>query len=270
MKAAHEASGRLSGKVALVVGAGSSGPGWGNGKATAVLFAREGAHVVAVDRDAAAVAETVALIEREGFPALAVVADVTRPESGEEMVAAATEAHGQLDILHNNVGILRRGGVVDQSPDDWHAVIDTNLTGTYLTCKAAVPAMLSSGGGSIVNVSSAAGIRYLGVPYASYAASKAGLLQLTATTAVEYAARGIRVNAVVPGLIDTPMAAGSLRGAYGDDEEELRRIRNDQVPMGRMGEAWDVAHAALFLASDDAKYVTGTQLVVDGGLTAKC
>lgn len=263
--------GRLDGKVALVVGAGSSGPGWGNGKATAILFAREGARVIAVDRNAEALAETVTLIESEGHAARAIVGDVSRPESCYEMVSAAVEAYGRLDVLHNNVGILRQGGVVDQTEDDWNAVIATNLTGIYLTCKAAIPAMLAGGGGSIVNISSAAGIRYLGVPYASYSASKAAILQLTSITAVEYASRGIRVNAVLPGLMDTPMVADSLQGAYGEEEiEELRRVRREQVPMGRMGDAWDVAHAALFLASDEAKYVTGAHLVVDGGLTVKC
>jgi NAD(P)-dependent dehydrogenase (short-subunit alcohol dehydrogenase family) len=268
-------AGRLAGKVALVVGAGSAGPGWGNGRATAVLFAREGAAVVAVDRDADALESTAAIIREEGFDVTAMQADVSSSESTRDMVARTVEVHGRLDVLHNNVGILRRGGVVDQAIDDWNAVLAVNLTGAYLLCKAAVPAMVEAGGGSIVNVASVAAIRYLGVPYVSYSASKAGLLALTQSTAVEFAPHGVRVNAISPGYMDTPMVAASLRGAYGTEgvEDELKAlaaVRQQQVPMGRMGDAWDVAHAALFLASDEASYITGTQLVVDGGLTAKC
>ncbi|GAC1381592.1 MAG: glucose 1-dehydrogenase [Marmoricola sp.] len=267
--------GRLSGKVALVYGAGSSGTGLGNGKATAVLFARHGATVVAVDRDARALAETEAMIAGEGNLVTTIVGDVSSPESTRSIVERVLNDHGRLDVLHNNVGILRQGGAVDQSVADWDEVLTVNLTGTFLSCKAAIPAMLESGGGSIVNVSSAAANRYLGVPYASYTASKAGVLALTRSTAVEYAPLGVRVNAVTPGYIDTPMATGALRGTYGADGtggelESFHQARRKQVPMQRMGDAWDVAYAALFLASDEARYVTGTELVVDGGLTAKC
>jgi NAD(P)-dependent dehydrogenase (short-subunit alcohol dehydrogenase family) len=269
------ATGRLAGKIALVVGAGSAGPGWGNGKAAALLFARQGATVVAVDRDVDALEETVAIIHSEGYEATAVVGDVSSPTSTQEMVARTMDAHGRLDVLHNNVGILRQGGVVDQSIEDWDTVMAVNVKGAFLICRAAVPAMVENGGGSIVNVASVAANRYLGVPYVSYSASKAGVLALTRATAVEFAPHGIRVNAVTPGYMDTPMVVESLRGAYGtdgltDEVEALRRARQEQVPMGRMGDAWDVAHAALFLASDEAGYITGTQLVVDGGLTARC
>ncbi|MDR7255071.1 NAD(P)-dependent dehydrogenase (short-subunit alcohol dehydrogenase family) [Nocardioides sp. BE266] len=227
--------------------------------------------MVAFDRDLASAEATVASIEAEGGEALAVAGDVTQPADCRRGVQAATDRWGRLDVLHNNVGILRRGGILDQSLEDWNLVLQTNLTGVFLACQAAIPAMIESGGGSIVNVSSAAGLRYVGVPYVAYSASKAAVLHITATTAVEQATNGVRVNAVVPGLIDTPMAMGSLRGAYGDEDvKQLKQIRAEQVPMGRMGDPWDVANAALFLASDEAAYVTGTHIIVDGGLTSKC
>ena len=183
--------GRLQGKVAIVVGAGSSGPGWGNGMAAAVLFAREGAGVVAVDRDAGALAEVKDHLTDIGVEHLVVEGDISNVESVDNIVAATLDAFGQVDVLHNNVGILRRGGTVDQEKADWDAVVAVNLTGTWLMCRAVIPAMIAAGGGSIINVASAAGIRYLGVPYVSYAATKAGILQMTQSTAVEFASRGV-------------------------------------------------------------------------------
>jgi NAD(P)-dependent dehydrogenase (short-subunit alcohol dehydrogenase family) len=261
--------GRLQGKVAIVTGAGSSGPGWGNGKATAVLFAREGAKVLAIDVSLAALDETRALIDGAGGVCAAVRADVSAARDVEAMVERCLEAFGRVDILHNNVGIVEMGGAVDASEESWNRVMDVNVKSMFLTCKHVLPQMERQGGGAIVNIASIAGIRWLGVPYVSYAASKAAVLQLTQAIAMEYARKGIRANAILPGLMDTPMIVTPLSSAYGGDAERMRAARAAECPTGKMGDAWDVAYAALFLASDEAKYVTGTQLVVDGGLTCK-
>src|SRR5919197_3140779 len=195
--------GRLQDKIAIVTGAGSSGPGWGNGKATAVLFAREGAHVVAVDLEREAVEETIGIIRGEGHHAEAVIADVTRAADVERLVQHCIATHGRIDVLHNNVGIVEVGGPVDASEESWDRVVDVNLKSMYLTCRAVLPHMARQGRGAIVNISSIAGIRWLGVPYVSYAASKAGILGLTQSIAMEYARRGVRANAILPGLMNT-------------------------------------------------------------------
>ncbi|MCP1335109.1 SDR family NAD(P)-dependent oxidoreductase [Futiania mangrovi] len=263
---------RLKDKVALVVGAGSIGPGWGNGKAAAVLFAREGARVMCADVNADAAAETARIIRDEGGTAEAVRADVSSHDDIRAMVAACTGAFGRIDVLDYNVGLAHVGGVVDLPEDDWDRVFDVNLKGCYLSMKHVIPVMEAQGGGSIVNISSVASIRYTGVPYATYYATKAAMNHLTRTTAVEYAPKNIRVNAVLPGLMKTPMVEHSagLAASYGKgDVEAMWRARDAQVPMGHMGDAWDVAHACLFLASDEARYVTGLEMVVDGGLTLK-
>ena len=264
--------GRLDGKLALVAGAGSIGPGWGNGKAAAVLFAREGAGVCCADINLDAAEETAELIRGEGGKAVAVQCDVADAKSVEAMVKACMQAFATIDILDNNVGLAQVGGVVELPEADWDRVMDVNLKGAYLTMKHVIPVMVENGGGSIVNISSIAGIRYTGVPYATYYASKGALNHLTRTTAVEYASRKVRVNAVLPGLMKTPMVEKSagLADAYaGGDVEAMWAARDAQVPMGHMGDAWDVAHAALFLASDESRYVTGIELVVDGGITLK-
>ena len=264
--------GRLDGKVALVAGAGSIGPGWGNGKAAAVLFAREGAGVCCADINLDAAEETAELIRGEGGKAVAVQCDVADAKSVEAMVKACMQAFATIDILDNNVGLAQVGGVVELPEADWDRVMDVKLKGAYLTMKHVIPVMVENGGGSIVNISSIAGIRYTGVPYATYYASKGALNHLTRTTAVEYASRKVRVNAVLPGLMKTPMVEKSagLADAYaGGDVEAMWAARDAQVPMGHMGDAWDVAHAALFLASDESRYVTGIELVVDGGITLK-
>jgi NAD(P)-dependent dehydrogenase (short-subunit alcohol dehydrogenase family) len=263
---------RLKDKVALVVGAGSIGPGWGNGKATAVLFAREGATVVCADIDGAAAAETAELIRAEGGEALVVEVDATRQEQVRAMVETTVERYGRIDVLDNNIGIAEVGGVVELPEAQWERVIAVNLSSFYLTMKHVIPVMVRGGGGSIVNISSIASIRYTGVPYASYYATKGAVNQLTRTTAVEYAGRGVRVNAVLPGLMKTPMVETSLglTSAYGEGEvEEMWRVRDAQCPMGHMGDAWDVANAVLFLASDESRYITGIELLVDGGITLK-
>jgi NAD(P)-dependent dehydrogenase (short-subunit alcohol dehydrogenase family) len=263
---------RLKGKIAMVVGAGSIGPGWGNGKATAVTFAREGAQVFCVDRKAAAAEETVNIIEGEGGNAVAFTADVSRAEEVEAMVAACMKAYGRIDILDNNVGIAEMGSVVEVTETEWDRVFAVNLKSAYLSMKHVIPIMVKQGGGSIINISSIASIRHVGISYVSYGASKAAMNQMTRTTAVEFAADYVRVNAILPGLMKTPMVEHSagLAASYANgDVDAMWRARDAQVPMGHMGEAWDVANAALFLASDEARYITGIELVVDGGLTCR-
>jgi NAD(P)-dependent dehydrogenase (short-subunit alcohol dehydrogenase family) len=264
---------RLAGKTALVVGAGSVGPGWGNGKATAVLFARHGARVFCVDLNLAAAQETSELIVSEGGEALAWQADASKAENVESLVGACLDRFGQIDVLDNNVGIAEVGSVVQLDESAWDRVVAVNLKSCFLTMKHCIPIMARQGGGSIINISSVAGIRFTGVSYAAYYATKAAVNHLTRTTAVEYARSDIRVNAILPGLMKTPMVEKivSLAGSYGaGNVEEMWQARDAQVPMGRMGNAWDVAHAALFLASDEARYITGVCLPVDGGLTVKC
>src|SRR6202140_4411309 len=263
---------RLKGKTAIVVGAGSIGPGWGNGKATAATFAREGAQVFCVDRNAAATKETVELMPSEGGQALACTADASRAADIEAMVAACVKAYGRIDVLDNNVGIAETGSVVEVSEADWDRVFAINLKSAFLAMKHVIPVMTDQGGGSIINISSIASIRHLGISYVTYGTTKAAMNQMTRTTAVEFAAKNIRVNAILPGLMKTPMVEHSagLAASYAKgDVEAMWRARDAQVPMGHMGEAWDVANAALFLASDESKYVTGIELVVDGGITLK-
>ena len=261
-------AGRLTGRVALVMGAGSSGPVWGNGKATAVLFAREGAKVVCVDVNPDAAAETTALIAAEGGEAIAEACDVTQSPQIETVVQAALARWGRVDVLHNNVGIATMGGPVELDEVDWHRVMDVNLTSVFLTCKHVLPVMLDQGKGAIVNVSSVAGFRFVGYPYASYYASKGGLNQMTVGLALQYAAQGIRANAIMPGLMDTPLIRTQIAGQYADADAMIRE-RDTLSPTGKMGDAWDVAQAALFLASDEAKYINGVCLPVDGGLHMK-
>jgi NAD(P)-dependent dehydrogenase (short-subunit alcohol dehydrogenase family) len=262
---------RLKDKVALVVGAGAIGPGWGNGKATAVAFAREGARVLCVDVNPKAGQETVDIIRSEGGEAQAFRADVTKADDVAAMVKACRDAYGRVDVVDYNVGIADVGGVVEVSEAAWDRVFAVNLKGAYLTLKHVIPVMEQQGGGSIITISSIAAIRYTGVPYATYYATKAALSHLTRTTAAQYAPKNIRANAILPGLMETPMVAASgLQDSYADgDVEEMWRVRARQVPMGFGGSAWDVAWAAVFLASDESRYVTGIELVVDGGLTLK-
>lgn len=263
-------AGRLAGKVAMVVGAGSSGPGWGNGKAAAVLFAREGAAVFCVDINATAAEETAGIIRGEGGQAEAFRADVSQADEVAAMAARCLAAFGRIDVLDNNVGILELGGPVEASEESWDRVIAVNLKSMFLTCKQVLPVMQRQGGGAIVNIASIAGIRDTGVAYISYSTSKGAVIPFTRSVALQYARHGIRANAILPGLMNTPMIVEPLKDAYGEGGvEAMIRKRDAQCPTGKMGDAWDVAYAALFLASDEAKYITGTELVVDGGITAK-
>ena len=261
---------RLKDKIALVTGAGSIGPGWGNGKATAVLYAREGATVFAVDRNLAAAEETNTIIHAEGGACVAWAGDVADDASVQVMIAQCISAFGRIDILHNNVGIVETGGPIELSEAGWERSMNVNAKSVLLTCKHALPHMLAQGSGAIVNIASVGGIRWIGVPYIAYAASKAAVMQMTQSIALQYAAQGIRCNCVAPGYIDTPLVHQSLANSYDAEANRMRvtEARNRLCPMGHQGDAWDVAYASLFLASDEAKYVTGHTLVVDGGLSA--
>lgn len=262
----NESKGRLEGRVAIVIGAGSIGPGWGNGKATAVRFAQEGARIVAVDRNLQAAEETKTLIEAEGGQAIACEADATKADQIKVVVDRCLSTYGAVDILQNNVGTNIAGPTVDLSEDDWHRVMDINLTSMFLTCKAVLPHMERQRRGVILNISSVAAIRYARIPYVAYSSSKAGVIALSRTIALEYAMRGVRVNTILPGLLKTPMVYATLSNAYAKSADQIDAERAAQVPMGRMGDAWDVANASLFLASDEAKFITGTELVIDGGM----
>jgi len=261
---------RLKNKVAIVTGAGSSGTGWGNGKATAVLFAREGAKVMAVDRKLSAADETRRIIQEEGGDCRTQQTDISQANQVKAMAEQCLEAYGRIDILHNNVGILHVGGPSDISEEQWDQLFAVNVKGIFLSCKYVLPIMEHQGKGVIVNISSFAAIRYTGYPAISYQASKGAVNQLTQSIALQYASKGIRANCILPGFMNTPMIIQPLKDIYGvGGVEQMVRKRDAMVPMGKMGDAWDVAYAALFLASDEAKYITGAQLVVDGGITCK-
>ena len=267
---------RLKDRVAIVVGAGSSGPGWGNGKATAVTVAREGAKVFCVDRNVAAARETVDIIHKEGGIAEAHQADVVRDAEVAAMVAACLAKWQRIDVLDNNVGIGSTGGPVELPEQEWDNVFDVNVKSFYLTLKHVLPVMEKQGRGAIVNVSSIASIRSpKGIAYVAYNASKGAVNALTIAVASQYADKGIRCNAILPGLMHTPMI-DFLAESYARDSKDhnsaydrMIDIRNKVSPTGKMGTGWDTANAALFLASDDSAYVNGHLLVVDGGLTVR-
>lgn len=256
----------LEGKVAIVTGAGAIGPGIGNGKATAIVFAREGAKVMAVDFKLEAAEETRRLIEKEGGTGITFRADVAKASDCQKMVGKCLQTFGRIDILHNNVGIGGYGGPVETSEEEWDRIMEINLKSMFLTCKYVLPHMEKQGSGVIINISSINALAVT-VPAVAYSTSKAGVIAFTREVAFQYAPKGIRVNAILPGLIKTPMVAHYGKDAYGGDIEEMWKRRDAMSPTGKQGEPWDIAHAALFLASDEAKYITGTTLIVDGCIT---
>lgn len=256
----------LQGKVALVTGCGTLEQGWGNGKAIAVLLARQGARIFGVDLHLDAAEVTRKLIEDEGGEIEVMACDVTDSQQVQSMVKACIERFGRIDILINNVGRSEPGGPVEMSEDIWQDQLDVNVTSAFLTCKYVLPVMENQGKGSVVNISSVAGFRYIGKPQVGYAAGKAALMQFTKTTAVIYAKRGVRLNCVAPGLMFTPLVERLANKYAKGNYEEFVNHRHNQVPMGHMGDAWDVANAVLFLACDESRYITGQTLVVDGGI----
>lgn len=258
---------RLDGRVAIVTGCGSSAPGWGNGKAIATLLARQGATVYGVDLNLDAAMATKEAIESEGNSLHAAACDVTSSAQVDALMADCVARFGRLDILINNVGRSEPGTPETMDEQVWKDQLDLNLTSAFRTSKAALPVMTGQGAGAIVNISSIAGMRWVGKDQVAYATAKAGLVQFTKVTAVAYAAKGVRLNCVIPGLMFTPLVERLAQRYNQGDYEGMVAKRHAQVPMGRMGDAWDVAHAALFLSSDEARYITGTELVVDGGIT---
>jgi NAD(P)-dependent dehydrogenase (short-subunit alcohol dehydrogenase family) len=255
---------RFQDRVVAVFGAGSSGDGWSNGKAAAVLYARQGACVFGIDVRAEAAAETSEIIRGEGGICVAAQADVGKSQDIKRTVDDILGKWGRIDVLHNNVGIAQMGDPVSASEEDWHRVMDVNLTSVFLTCKHVLPHMMSQKSGVIINISSTASVQINQHPYFSYYASKSGVNHMTRALAVHYAPYGIRANAVLPGVMDTPLIYQQIAGQFRDTAEMIRS-RNAASPMGHVGTAWDVAHAALFLASEEAKYITGVCLPVDGG-----
>lgn len=267
-------TGRLQGKTAIVVGAGQMpGPTIGNGRAMAILFAREGAKVLCVDRNLASAGETVAMIRAEGGDALSVAADIVDARQVAAIFEAARDHLGRVDVLVNNVGIAPSGATGDgpahlASEAGFDRALEVNLKGMWLTIREALPMMREASGGAIVNISSLASVA--GDSMVGYMVSKAAVNRMTLAVASANAAFGVRCNAVLPGLMDTPMGIAGYSGSVKISVAEARAVRDAAVPLrGGMGTAWDTAHAALFLGSDDAKYITGALLPVDGGLATR-
>lgn len=261
---------RLEDKVAIVMGGGqTAGDTIGNGRATAILFAREGAKVLVVDRRLDSARDTVDMIASEGGSAVAIKADATSDSACAELVKNCLDSHGRVDILHNNVGI----GGSDAGPahieeESWDHILAVNLKSVVFPCKAVLPSMREQRSGAIINISSIAAVCSTGI--VAYKTSKAGINAYTQSLAIGNAKYGIRANVIMPGLMETPMAIEGISKGLGIDKQELIKTRNAQVPLGgKMGTAWDVAHAALFLASDEAGFITGVALPVDGGQTAR-
>jgi NAD(P)-dependent dehydrogenase (short-subunit alcohol dehydrogenase family) len=261
---------RLAGKVAVVVGGGQTpGDTIGNGRATAILFGREGADVVVVDRELDRARDTEAAIRGEAGRATSVCADITREADCRRLVEDVVAAHGRIDVLHNNVGIgAGDAGPTQLTEEVWDRIMTVNVKGLALTCKHVLPVMRRQMGGAIVNISSIAAVCSVGI--VAYKTSKAAVNAFSHALALGNARYGIRVNVIMPGLIDTPMAIEGISRARGIGKDELRKERDAQVPLGaQMGTAWDIAHAALFLASDEARFITGVVLPVDGGQSAR-
>jgi NAD(P)-dependent dehydrogenase (short-subunit alcohol dehydrogenase family) len=261
---------RLAGKIAIIAGAGQTpGETIGNGRATAIRFAREGAKLLLVDRDRGSAEETLSLVEAEGGEGAVCEADVSRIEDCEALVRACVERYGRVDILQNNVGIgVGDGGPTRVTEEAWDRIFDVNLKSQFLSAKFVLPVMREQGSGCITNISSVAALARTG--NLAYKVSKAGVNALTQALAMGNAKYGIRVNAIMPGLMNTPMAIEGISKETGVDREALKEARDRAVPLrGKMGTAWDVANASLFLASDEAEFITGVLLPVDGGTLAK-
>lgn len=261
--------GRVQGKVAIVTGAGSTGEGVGNGKAAAIVYAREGAEVLLVDYRLPAAEETLQIIRKEGGNCSALQADVSKSSDCSKIVEECISRYGKIDILHNNVGIEIAGGLEETTEEGWDRTLNVNLKSIFLLCKAAVPHMLKQGGGAIVNIASINAIRTLPALSLPYAVSKAGVIALTREIAVQYASQHIRANAILPGMMNTPFVVSALTEAYGGDVKKMTEYRDSKCPTGKQGESWDVAYLALFLASEEAKYITGTSVIVDGAQTCR-
>ena len=261
---------RLKGKVAIVVGAGQTpGETMGNGRATAITFAREGARLLLVDRRLDSAEDTRAIIEAEGGTAATCEADVTDAADCARFAETCMSTYGRVDILHNNVGIGGGDrGLINLAEEDWDNILNVNLKGMFLSCKHVMPYLVEQGGGAIVNISSVAAV--CAVNMLAYKTSKAGLNALSHSIAMGAAGKGVRVNVIMPGLMNTPMAIEGHSAARGITREQLISERDGRVPLkGGMGSAWDIANAALFLASDEAKFITGVVLPVDGGQAAR-
>lgn len=268
----QQQAGRLAGKVVIVTGAGCVGPGWGNGRAVAVRFAEEGAKVFAADKNLSAMEETIARVR--AIPGAEIephTCDVTQAADVKAMVEACVARFGRVDILVNNVGGSARGGPVDLDEETWDKQIDFNLKSVFLTCKHVLPLMEAQGGGAIVNTASTSGLRWTGAAQVAYASAKAAVIQFSRVVAVEYAKKKVRVNTVIPGQMHTPMVEARLAGQRaGGNVDALLAQRQSRIPLGFMGDGRDTANAALFLASDEARFVTGAELVVDGGMSVRC
>lgn len=262
-------AGRLDGRVAVIVGAGQTeGETIGNGRAVALTFVREGASVLLVDRDSVSLAETAAMCSSDG-EVRQFVADIASDDGPDAVIAAALEAYGRIEVLHNNVGIGAGDGPPHHLDDDaFDRIMDVNLRAMWRTCRAAVPELRRSGNGAIVNISSLASIAAAG-NLTAYKLSKAGVNALTQNLAITNAKYGVRANAILPGFIDTPMAVDAAARALDAARADVASVRAAMVPLGRQGSAWDVANAALFLASDEAAFITGVLLAVDGGQAAR-
>ncbi|WP_454692141.1 SDR family NAD(P)-dependent oxidoreductase [Achromobacter aloeverae] len=264
--------GRVAGKIALVTGAGCVGAGWGNGRATAVRLAQEGATVIAVDRDLAPMEETLQRIRDngDGDRVMALTCDVTDEKQVRALFDEVQRRHGRIDILVNNVGAPVPGGPTKLTTAQWHAQLDLNLGSVFLTCKHAY-ALMRGQGGAIVNIASTSGIRYTGAPQVGYACAKAGVIQFAKVVGVEWARDGVRINTVVPGQLHTPLVDAFLaKDQMQGDVESLLARRRARIPLPVEGDGRDTANAVLYLASDEARFVTCADIVVDGGMSARC
>ncbi|CAB3708479.1 3-oxoacyl-ACP reductase [Achromobacter marplatensis] len=263
--------GRVAGKVALVFGAGCVGPGWGNGRAIAVRLAQEGALVMAVDRQPDSLPETLEHAGEFRGNIETHICDVGDSGQVGRLVDAVHQRHGRIDVLVNNVGGPIPGGATALSEADWQRQLDLNLTSVFTTCRHVLALMARQGSGAVVNVSSTSAIRWTGAPQVGYAAAKAGVMQFGRVAAVEYARHGVRINTVLPGQLHTPLVDAFLatQQAAGDVQALLEK-RQKRIPLPFMGDGRDTANAVLFLVSDEARFITGTELIVDGGMSARC